>query len=438
MAYFDKYSFYCEKINKNIENIRNNDKRLAIGYTSDLDIILQWNEKTVNDILSAYLQSEPEITEQDAIDSLESLARIISFYMVNGLGGETDITDVKVCDFLKERFLTTYGLGGTCAQQAVAIGKIGIPALVHITDRSKEVCQLMDGVGLETVVDKGLAPLAQSATDEPPVIHMILQYPKGAKLRIQGKEAEIPLSNRLIMDYDTIHKYLPLEQSFLDYCENNAEDIAAYSISGFNAILDPAIMRQRSNELVRHIDNIKKKNPACKVYLEGAFYLNPMVKDIVFSELAKSVDILGMNEEELVEHVENHSKAIDKDNLASVLNGLEHMLNTFPVKGIVLHTKDYSMYYGAQDNTVDFEMGLTMGNLLSGTRARIGDYGTYEDCKGTIELPLSKAGLLFAEQLEDMQTARYVKIVPSRYMEYPQCTIGLGDTFVAGFLTAFV
>lgn len=438
MTYQDKYEYFYNLIPKKIENYKEKGKILAIGYTSDLDVILEWNKDTVNNIFSAYLRNEPVNVQNDVIDSMESLARILSNYMVNGLGGEADITDSKVCDYLKQCFNTKNGLGGTCAQQAVAIGRIGIPALVHITDRSKEVCRLMDHVGLKTMTEKGVVPLIESATNEPPVLHMILQYSKGEKVVINGRTVEIPLSNRLILDFDTIHKLVPIEKPFLKYCEDNAENLAVYSISGFNAILDPAIMRQRVDELTVHFNNIKSKNPDCMVYLEGAFYLNPKVKDIVFSELAKSIDFLGMNEEELVEHVEKHGKTIDKDSLPSVLNGLEHMIQMFPVTGIVLHTKDYSMYYGTKVETVDIEMGLTMGNLLSGTRARIGEYGSYEDCSETLGLSLSEVGIAFVEQLMKTHSNRYIKIVPSRYMEHPRCTIGLGDTFVAGFLTAFV
>ncbi len=438
MAYIDKYCFYYELLKKNKEEYIKKGKRLVIGYTSDLDVILEWDQSAMDDILAEHLKSEPALGEKDAVDSMESFARIAAYYAINGLGGETDVTDESVARVLRSRFQTKYGLGGTCAQQAVAIGKIGVPALVHITDRSKEVIKLMDGVGLETVSEKGVIPLAQSVTEEPPVIHMILQYPKGDKITVLGRETEIPLSNRLILDIDTIHKFLPIDKPFLDYCENYAESIAAYSISGFNAILEPSVMRRRTKELALHFENIKKKNPECRVYLEGAFYLNPEVKDIVFGELAKNVDFLGMNEEELVEHVENHGRKIDKNSLYSVLDGLEYMLGKFPVNGIVLHTKDYSMYYGAPDQSVDIEMGLTMGNLLSGTRARIGDYGSYEDCAKTIGLPLSGTGLEFAAQLSQMQLEKCALIVPSRYMEHPQCTIGLGDTFVAGFLTAFV
>ena len=87
--------------------------------------------------------------------------------------------------------------------------------------------------------------------------------------------------------------------------------------------------------------------------------------------------------------------------------------------------------------TVDIEMGLTLGNLMSGTRARIGKYGTKEDCRKSLELGLSRIGLEFAERLSHIQRKHTAVLVPSRYMEKPRYTIGLGDTFVAGMQLCF-
>jgi len=156
----------------------------------------------------------------------------------------------------------------------------------------------------------------------------------------------------------------------------------------------------------------------------------------VFDKLAKSIDILGMNEEELVDHTEKHGVKTNKDDLDSVLEGLDLLLNIYPAKGIVLHTKDYSMYCGAELPGVDYLKGLTLGNLMSGTRARIGEYGTVAQCEETLKLDLSQIGLAFASELAQKQVDKVVHLVPSRYMEKPKFTIGLGDTFMARFMLA--
>ena len=103
-----------------------------------------------------------------------------------------------------------------------------------------------------------------------------------------------------------------------------------------------------------------------------------------------------------------------------------------------MHTKDYAMYYGDELKGVNLEKALTLGNLLSGTRARVGHYGNLDECRESLKLALSPAGLRFAEKLQEMKLEKKAFLVPSRYMEKPVCTIGLGDTFVAGVQFAFV
>ena len=438
MAYHDRYGHYYRQIPTDIQRHKSSGLGVIMGYTSDLDVIIEWDGQTFKDILSAYLKEEPALKQGDTIDSMESLARIVSYYIVNGLGGEIDITNVEVCKFLESRFKTAFALGGTCAQGAAALNAIGFPVIVHITDRSREVCAQMSGQGMETVTERGRVSIMESVTNAPPVRHMILQYPKGEKIHVNGAVYETPISNRLIMDYDTIHKIMPIDKCFLDYCEASAKRMLVYSVSGFNGIIDRGIMEKKIDEVSAHYKKVKEENPGCVIFLEGAHYLNAELKNLVLERLSRYIDIYSMNEEELVEHTAKHGEITDKESLSSILGGLEFMLGRYPVKGMVLHTKDYSMYFGDELEGADFEKGLTLGNLMSATRARTGKYGTYNDCGESMSLPLSPSGIAFAEQLKAVRTKKHVRIVPSRYMERPKYTIGLGDTFMAGFLTSFV
>ncbi len=438
MAYIDKYQQYLQELPADVIRCKKSGKRTVFGYTSDLDVVIDWDVDKFNALLKQYLKEEPSLKEGDTIDCMESFARIVSFYVMNGLGGEIDITNIEVCNFIENNFTTNFALGGTCAQGAAALASVGIPLIAHITDRCKEVCELMNYPELSMITEKGISSVMDSATNELPVRHMIFQFSKGDIVTIQGRDVAIPVSNRLIMDYDKIHKYLPIDDVFLRYCEENANNIYSYNISGFNAIIDMDIMKKKMQELGVHYQKVKEKNPDCIIYLEGAHYLNSQIKDCVFETASQYCDILGMNEEELVDFGVKFGKDINKDNLESVLEGLGLAIKKYPVKGIVMHTKDYSMYYGQELKGIHIEKGLTMGNLMSGTRARTGKYGTYEDCKESLNLELSPTGLAFCEQLENIKVGCYALMVPSRYMEKPKYTIGLGDTFVAGMQIGFM
>ena len=438
MAYQDRYFEYYRQMERDAERLQDRRKRIVLGYTSDLDVVLRWDEAAYTEIISDYLKEEPMFRDGDVIDSMSDFARIVSYHMIHGLGGEIDITNNAVCEFLEKRFHTEYALGGTCAQGAAALNAVGFPVIAHITDRSAEVCKLMSGAGLDTVTERGVVPMMESATQELPVRHMILQYPKGAEICVNGKIHRAPVSNRLILDYDKIHKIVPVSQQFYDYCENNASQILVYCVSGLNGIIDTNIMSNRIDELLDHFQIVKRNNPDCMIYLEGACYLNPELKNMAFDRLSDVVDLYGMNEEELVEHTGRFGVKTDKESLLSIIKGLRLLLKEYPVRGIVLHTKDYAMYFGSKLACAEIEKGLTVGNLMAGTRARTGRYGTDQDCLESMALPLSEDGIRFAEELQQIPLEEQAIIVPSRYMEHPKYTIGLGDTFMAGCLTAFI
>lgn len=438
MAYQDRYLECLDEIPKLIEYCNDNNNAPIFAYTSNLDIVLHWDIDTYNNILDKFLKEEPYIKEGDTIKTMGDFARITSYYVMRGLGGNFDITNIEVCNYLRKSFNSELALGGTCAQGAAAFGTVGFPVNVHLTDSCKEVCEMMNHVGTKAIKENKKVPIMDAISNEEPIYHFILQFKKDDKLKVFGEEINIPSSNRLILFFDQVHKEVPISQGFLDYWTMAEEEPASYSLSGFDAIVDTQIMDSRLDEIEPHLNAIKKKHPNTIFYYEGAFYMNPEVKELATERLSKYLDILGANEEELEEQLKRYGVEVDISNPDDVFCGLDIMIHRIPVKGIVLHTKDYAMYYGKELDGIDIEQGLTIGNLMSATRARIGRYGNLKECKDTLQLPLSKIGLEFVEAARNRNTDNIIKVVPSRYMEYPKYTIGLGDTFVAGVHTCFI
>ncbi|WWR15976.1 ADP-dependent glucokinase/phosphofructokinase [Lachnospiraceae bacterium JLR.KK008] len=439
MSYQDKYQYYLEKIPELAAYSRKENKAPVFAYTSNLDVVLTWDIEKYNEILDTYLKEEPYFYDGDTIDSMEDFARISSYYLMRGLGGNFDLTSIEVCNFLKDKFQYDFFLGGTCAQGAAAIGTLGFPVNVHLSDECAEVMNILDEVGVTVIRDGRKVPAGSAPSGEEPVYHFILQFKKDDKLRIMGREVAIPLSNRLILFYDEIHKIVPIQKDFLQYWKDASEVPTSWLISGFDAVVEEDKMQNCLDALEPHLKYMKENHPEMTLYFEGAFYMNPKVKEMAGSAFCKYVDILGMNEEELEQQVKRFGGEAPGSAATGVLGGLDMILSRFHPKGIVLHTKDYSMYYGQPIPGVDIEQGLTMGNIMSTTRARIGKYGNFEECRETLPLPLSANGLRFAEEAEEWKSeGRIVVVVPTRYLEYPNFTIGLGDTFVSGVHTCFI
>ena len=80
-------------------------------------------------------------------------------------------------------------------------------------------------------------------------------------IEINGKEFRIPCSNRLILFYDPIHRLLPIAQDYCSYYENNPHHLTSYLLSGFDAVVDVAVIEERLEMLSDHIEKLRKKNP---------------------------------------------------------------------------------------------------------------------------------------------------------------------------------
>lgn len=436
--YKDRYSEYLESVPVSIQFCRETGKRPVLAYASNLDVLVGWDVESFNRLLGIYLKEEPSFEDGEPVRSMEDFARIMSYFAINGYGGEVDVTSKEVVGILPEYFKMSYGLGGTCAQGAAALGSIGFPVLAHLIDHSPEVIERMSCGQIECVKDNQAVPVEECALAGEPLLHFIVQYHKDDVIRARGKEYKIKLSNRLIMGYDKVHKVMPVKEEFLNYCEEHAGQVTSYGISGFNAVISMDLMKKKLERLTGHYKAVKEKNPSCKIYFESAHFISNEIREHTYRILSESIDIMGMNEEELSDLTKKMGCEINKDDLESVLNGLEHLLKIYPLEGIVMHSKDYALYYGNEMPDVDLEKGLTLGNLISGTRARTGRYGSYEDCVENLKQPLSETGMRFAELLENMELPHKAVLVPSRYTEKPATTIGLGDSFAAGMQICFI
>ena len=438
MGYQDKYRQYLEAVPDIVRQCKETGSRPVLAYTSNLDVIAKWDVDSFNKLLDEYLVDEPSFKEGETINDMNDFARIMTYFAINGYGGEVEITSIDVIEIIKEYFEVQDGLGGTCAQGAAALGAMGIPVLMHLTDQSKEVIKWLDYEGMESVKDSIRTALSNCATDDQALIHLVMQFTKGDIIKGNGKEYKIPVSNRLIMDYDQVHKYMPVREDFLKYLEDNSNLIYSYDISGFNAIIDMKTLEGRLDKLEAHYKILKEKNPDVIIYFESAHFISTKIRDYLYERMSKYMDIMGMNEEELVAFTKTKDIVVDKDNIESIIEGLNYLLDLYPVKGIVMHSKDYALYYGVVPQKVDLEMGLTLGNLMSGTRAKVWHYGSQEECRDFLDVKLSEVGVSYHEKIKNLDLKHTAILVPSRYLEKPKYTIGLGDTFVAGMQMCFV
>ena len=76
--------------------------------------------------------------------------------------------------------------------------------------------------------------------------------------------------------------------------------------------------------------------------------------------------------------------------------------------------------------------------IIATAKAMTGWYGSSKQIDAVLELPLSEKGIKFRQEVLEKQFPKKVVVVPSKYLDKPKYTIGLGDSFVAGVQICFL
>lgn len=410
----------------------------AMGYTSNLDFLCEFEVNRLNQLLKEHMP-EAELLKMrpaERIQTMQDLLETMVYYCSNGIGGEVDVENVKL---VEESFHFEYGMGGTAVQAAMALNGIGCPSVVHLTDDSKEVCDILNTPCVYTVSQEGdlvhTDKISQTKEQEP---HFIIQFKKGDKIHLGKQTIEIPCSNRLILTKITVNEFVPFSEPYFKWIEQNAMKVSSNVLSSFNALLEPELLKERLKYVKRHLEGYRRNNPDGIVFFEDAHYHDMEVKKLCLETIYSSVDIVSLNEEELNYTLNDMYRfEVDIDSIISCVAGADFIRCKFGVrKGVIIHTKDYSMYVG-DPLRADIEKGLMYGNMLATAKANNGWYGTRDQVKEVLEFGFSKKGMEHYQTIAESQYAGKAVLVPSKYIDTPKYTIGLGDSFVGGVQICF-
>lgn len=434
----EKYVEAFEALDGIVKNKITERKFCALGYTSNLDFLCDFQVDHLNQLLEEHMKGL-DLTKMQAakeIHTMQDMLETIVYFCSNGIGGEVDVVNTAM---VQESFPFTYGMGGTGVQAALALNAIGCPSLVHLTDDSKEVCDLLDTPGVYTVSqDMELVhtdKIVQTQEQEP---HYIIQFKKGDVIRLGDQAVEIPCSNRLILTKITVNEFVPFYDPFFRWIEDHAMQVPSNVLSSVNAFQDFDILNERILYMQDHIAKYHAGNPDGIVFFEDAHYHDMSKKKFCLENLYSHIDIISLNEEELSYTLNKmFDFNVNINDIISCIEGAKFLRQTLHIKkGVVIHTKDYSMYVGEKLDA-DIQKGLMYGNLLATAKATHGSYGTREQVKGVLSYELSEIGVKHYDTVMHSEYADEVVLVPSKYMDRPKYTIGLGDSFIGGVQLCF-
>ncbi|MDC7287255.1 hypothetical protein NXH76_05540 [Blautia schinkii] len=386
--------------------------KIALGFSNTVDYEIEWDASYLEKLIRYVGLYEDDIKEMQNIRSMKELLSSILFHMRDGSGCGllTEVPQV-IEEFIKG---TKYrvALGGTNLRAAEIISALGGSALVHLVSLNEDTKKLMP------------ANISWIGGEEFQCCfpHIAIQFPKNAYIKANDIEITSPRENRVIYSGDTACAHMPLNLEFF----NRACKARAVLLSSFDLITDPHILQMRVSEVKAGLQAVDRSRTV--VFYEHAFFGDETAGDFVRNELGGYIDIYSMNEDEFQTLIGKKINLLDETEVAE---GLMAAREKLPTSTMIVHTCYWALVFGSRAD--EFTEALQYGMLTASTRYRCQKVDK-AGIEATGKLPLQIRAGQFAKRLEAGFESG-LRCLPAAEINVSNpTTVGLGDSFVGGFL----
>jgi sugar/nucleoside kinase (ribokinase family) len=383
--------------------------RVLLGLGGCVDYELKLTSSVLSSLLAEYGIVAAELASPAVVGGERDLIVSILGYVARGGGGEHYVASAPALSAFAGRFPHRETLGGTSVRAGILLSRLGIPSTLHLVTVNDTFRRLLPA-GTDYV---------NSGAEDTFYPHLIVQYDKGLRVRANDIDIAAPAPNRLIYVNDPANGDMRLTPDL----GTRLGRARVFLISGFNAMRDASELESRLASLREHMRQLP---PEAVTYFEDAAYHEPAFSERVRAALLDQIDVYGLNEDELQSYL---GRTVDLLDAADVAEALTAVRKLIPVPTLVLHTKYWALAVGAGD----YADALDTGTVMAATRYCHGDDFTASEIDHLRRRPRRPDSVAFAAQLR----ARLddADIVPGFALDVENpTTVGLGDTFVGGFL----
>jgi len=389
-------------------------ERIALGFGDNIDYEIVWNSKVIENLIIQYDIRNDELDINKVINCERDLVISILSFLKSGTGGERIVSSSAIIEHFSQNFEKRITLGGTPVRAAIAMRKLGYTSALHLVTINDHVRRLIPQD----------SPYVCSNTKDGLYPHLIVQFGKDTCVKASDIDICTSQANRIIYHNDDDNITMNLNEDF----SNLITDARILLISGFNAMQSEELLTNRLESLLRIMEKLPKD---ALVYYEDAGFYEPRFSQLIYRTLARNINIVSLNEDELQAHLDRKLDLLDVFQIKEALVGLQKLV---PVPVIVVHSRYWALAYG--ENAPSFWKALKGGITMATTRFRYGDDFTVDNYKRIESHSPNKEGAIFADALNKLLGDKTCCVPVAHVEQSNATTVGLGDAFVGGFLPA--
>jgi len=417
-------------------------KGVTLGFHSVIDGLQILDTKKVEKEIAPFEEEVLKRVEKEDIpvfiETPSDFFTGLVYSFSKGKALQIMISNEKTYEWIMEKFGPgKLKLGGTSANMAVALASFGFKkVLVYANPLTKELAELFpDFENIYVLSSEGKIDHPKNAWKGEGIfaIHWIFEFSKGQVLNLR-KKIVCPRDNRYIPSWNPVNSKLKIAEHFKRYYPKMAKDFTHFLIAGFHIMRDVypdgTKVEEVIKDLVEFLKEVKKENPDIFFHVEFASIRPKDVRKNVENVVLEIADSVGINEVELSWVAEDlgvgdPEKIVNSDpsEIEKVATYLRESKNLARVH---VHTLGY--YLSSIDPTKVSEerewKALAFSALAAGKKAKDGVIKTAEEIKEVMDVPLSPIGLEAFKILRKKD----VLVLPTKVIEKPKLTVGLGDT----------
>ncbi len=473
---------YVEAVS-NVREQLGNVQGVFVAYNSNVDAMKHIRENEIKKLIA--IIGQEELRERivsyprEIKDPADFVARLI-IAMRDGKAAEVPTYTTDLHEWLMDNLVfDSARMGGQAGIISNLLANLGVKNVItYVPWLAKEQAEhFVDSPNLKhPVIENGKLYLKhpKDAYDpfQKPKINWIIEFSRGMKVRCAGEEFEVPRDNRLIVSSRPKWIRIDMSPEMYEQLSDIREDIDGAILAGYQMIReeyeDGTTYRDYVQRAVSVIERLKGCNPQMRIHVEFTSIQNKLIRRTLLKDIVKKhVTSLGLDTVEVANalnvlgYEELAYSVIKKgeNSIVSLYEGAVRLLKELELQRVHLHSLGYYICVVAKDHPLDADshrQALLFASALAATQATLGSIQSIDDVDVGLDVPvytdgyddlielekyLVRGGICTAEDFEDgciTADGHDLIIVPSKVVNEPVATVGIGDAISAGAFIALL
>ncbi|WP_292461488.1 ADP-specific phosphofructokinase [Methanolobus sp.] len=467
----------------NIKDSLKDIRGVFVAYNSNIDAIKHVKEEEVRKLVDllgcSVIQGQVVQYPREIKDPVDLMARLV-ISMRDGKAAEVPTYNTDLHEWLMDNLgFDRARMGGQAGIMSNLLANLGIHNVTtYVPWLSKEQAEyFVDSPNLlHPAVENGelvLKPPREVYNPHlKPKVNWILEFSKDTKVCCAGECFAVPRDNRLIISSRPDWLHIDMSSELYDRLPQIRQNIDGALLAGYQMIKeeyeDGTTYHDYVKKSVNVISRLKECNPRMQIHVEFTSIQNRVIRKAILTEIVKKhTTSLGLDTVEVANALnvlgyEELAFAVmskDEKSVIALYEGAVRLLNDLQLQVVNIHSLGHYISLVSQDHPVDVEGhrdALLFASVLAATQASIGYINSIDDTKEGLKVPIyekghedlgSLAAYLVHKGVCSMDEfesgcinamGHSLVIVPTKVVDKPAGTVGIGDAISAGAFIALL